>query len=373
MQYIWRKPIFVFSAKFFRTYLLPGFIFQSITIGGGYGTGRELVEFFMTESPMGGLMGMVVSMIIWSVVMAVSFELARMSKTYDYRGFIKSFLGKGWPVYELVYSIGMVLVISVLGSASGKLLNDMIGAPEIVGILLMMFMVGLLVFYGTSLIEKVLSLWSIGLYLAFFMLIVTCLWLVGDKILENITIFNDDSRWMMGGIKYSAYNIGIMPAMIFVARHFDNRKEALISGTVAGALTMIPGFFIYVAMLSSWPEILTESVPVNYLLGTLGLPAFMVIFQIILFGTFIETGVGLIHGMNERIAGVFKEKSKDMPRYLRTLVAAVILIISIFIADAVGIVSLIAKGYGALTWGYMIAFVIPVLTIGVYKIWQTKM
>ena len=33
----------------FNKYLLPGFIFQSLIIGGGYGTGRELVEFFLSE------------------------------------------------------------------------------------------------------------------------------------------------------------------------------------------------------------------------------------------------------------------------------------------------------------------------------------
>ena len=98
----------------------------------------------------------------------------------------------------------------------------------------------------------------------------------------------------------------------------------------------------------------------------------MLVFQIILFGTFIETGVGLIHGINERVAGVYKEKNKTMPRTLRAAIAVVILVIAIFIADLVGIVSLIAKGYGALTWGYMLAFVIPVLTIGAYKLWFSK-
>jgi uncharacterized membrane protein YkvI len=362
----------MFSSKFFRTYLMPGFIFQSIVVGGGYGTGRELVEFFMVEGPLGGLMGMVISMLIWSIVMAISFELARVGRSYDYRKFIKSILGKGWPLYEIVYSIGLILVISVLGSASGKLVNTMMGLPEIVGIIVMMIMVGLLAFFGTSLIEKVLSFWSLGLYAAFFLLIVTCLWIFGAQIRDSISVYTEGSRWLLGGIKYSAYNIGIMPAMIYVVRHFDNRKEALISGTVAGALTMIPGFFIYIAMLSSYPEILTESIPINYLLGTLGYPAFMLVFQIILFGTFVETGVGLIHGFNERVAGVYQEKNKEMPRSLRAGIAIVILVISIFIADAVGIVNLIAKGYGTLTWGYMLAFVIPVLTIGFYKIYQRK-
>jgi uncharacterized membrane protein YkvI len=34
-------------SDFFRRYLLPGFVFESAVIAGGYATGRELVEFFL--------------------------------------------------------------------------------------------------------------------------------------------------------------------------------------------------------------------------------------------------------------------------------------------------------------------------------------
>ncbi len=43
------------QSKIFQRYLLPGFVFQSIIIAGGYGTGRELVEFFLHYGPLGGL------------------------------------------------------------------------------------------------------------------------------------------------------------------------------------------------------------------------------------------------------------------------------------------------------------------------------
>lgn len=362
----------ILKSKFFSKYFLPGFVFQSLIIGGGYGTGRELVEFFMNEGPLGGLCGMLLAMAIWSIVLAVSFELARLGKNYDYRSFMNSILGKGWIGYEVVYSIGLILVVSVLGSASGKLLYNMFELPEIVGVLAMMLVVGFLVFYGSSLIEKVLSIWSFALYVVFFIIIVICLVFFGDVITKNIVIYQEGSQWFLGGLKYSAYNIGILPAILFVVRHIETRKEALISGTIAGAMGMIPGLFIFIAMLSQYPEILTQPLPADFLLSKLGYPIFYLIFQIILFGTFIETGVGLIHGFNERIAGVYQEKGAEMPRLMRVGISAGILILAVFIADAVGIVKLIAKGYGALTWGYMIAFVIPVLTLGVWRIVKTN-
>ncbi len=61
--------------SFYQKYLLPGLVFQGVVIGGGYATGRELVEFFLPHGPIGGLLSMGVAALIWSLVMAASFEL----------------------------------------------------------------------------------------------------------------------------------------------------------------------------------------------------------------------------------------------------------------------------------------------------------
>jgi uncharacterized membrane protein YkvI len=56
-----------------RRYLLPGLVFQSIIIAGGYGTGRELVEFFLRFGPIGGLLGLLLpSIIVTSVTSLVA-------------------------------------------------------------------------------------------------------------------------------------------------------------------------------------------------------------------------------------------------------------------------------------------------------------
>ena len=149
------------NSSFFQKYLLPGFVFQSLIIGGGYGTGRELVEFFLSAGPMAGLVNMAIATIIWSAVLAVCFELARRGRNYEYRSFLKDLLGKGWIGYEVLYMLGMILVVSVMGSAAGEIINDMFQIPNITGIILMMILVGAIVFFGSTLIEKLLSFWSI--------------------------------------------------------------------------------------------------------------------------------------------------------------------------------------------------------------------
>ncbi|MEM8889333.1 MAG: hypothetical protein AAGD28_15250, partial [Bacteroidota bacterium] len=100
----------------YKTYIVPGLLFQSIVVGGGYGTGREIIEFFMSKGPMGGYMGILVSMLIWSIIIAIGFELARRYQLYDYRSFLKNLLGKGWMLFELVYIANLVIAVAVVGS-----------------------------------------------------------------------------------------------------------------------------------------------------------------------------------------------------------------------------------------------------------------
>ena len=352
------------NSIFIKKYFLPGFIFQSLIIGGGYGTGRELVEFFLTAGPVAGLMNMVTATIIWSFVLAICFELARSGRNYEYRSFIKILLGKAWTIYEVLYLIGLILVVSVMGSASGEIIHDIFGIPNILGIVIMMGLVCLIVFYGSSLIEKLFSFWSIILYSVFVIMFIAVFFRFSDTIGMSFYKQPSDTSWIIGGLKYSAYNIGLAPAILFCVRHIETRKEAIISGLVAGLIGMIPAFLMFLAMLSQYPKILDASVPVNIILNALGWNSLKFIFQIVLFGTFIETGVGLIHGFNERIVAVYPQLTNKS----RLVIGIILLITSIFAANFIGLVGLISKGYGTLTWGYLIVFVIPALTIGLWRI-----
>lgn len=360
------------NSKFFKTYLLPGFIFQSITIGGGYGTGRELIEFFMSNGPLNGLLSMGVATFVWSIILALSFEVARVTKSFNYRTFIKAHLGKFWISYEVVYLVGLVLVLSVMGAAAGTIFGAMVGVPDLVGIILMISIVGVLSYFGTSLIEKTLAYWSIALYVVFSVLVIASFSLFGESINTKLGDFIPDTDWVLDGIRYAGYNIGLVPAMIYVSRHFETRNEALLSGVLGGVIAMLPGVFIYIAMVGLYPEVLSSTIPVDLVLNRIGWDWFTIFFRIILFGTFIETGVGLVHGFNERIAGALQEEGSQLSSMWRSIIAMGFLALAVFVADAVGIIQLIAHGYGTLTWGYILVYVIPVLILGGYTLWKPR-
>ncbi len=354
--------------NFYKKYLLPGFVFQSIVIGGGYGTGRELVEFFLSEGPAGGYLGMLVATVIWGVMLALSFELARLGRHYDYRTFLGALLGRGWVAFEVLYILQAILTVAVVGSASGELLHVTLGWPKLAGTLILMALVGLLTYWGSGLIERFFAVWSAGLYAVYLVMIILVWGDSGDTIFRNMTLWTEGSSWLVAGLRYAAYNMAALPAMLFALRHLEHRREAFGAGALAGVIAMFPGALIYTAFLADYPGIAQEAIPANFVLTGLGMPWFQTFFQIILFGTFIETGTGMIHGFNERISGVMKERGHTMSRWHRLGVAAGLLVVAIWMADRFGLVKLISDGYGLTTYAFWLLFLLPILVVGSRKI-----
>jgi uncharacterized membrane protein YkvI len=352
---------------FFRRYLLPGFVFEAAVIGGGYATGRELVEFFFPAGPLGGLLGMVVSMLVWSAVLAVSFELARRARAYDYRTFLKLLLGRGWFLFEIAYLLLIVLILAVMGAAAGEIVHSLFGLPRLAGSLLMIAAVALVLFYSSAAIERFLSLTVGYLYLVYIVFVIWSMVAFGGRIEAALDAEPIGRRWFMAGVTYAGYNVAVIPAVLFSIRHLTRRREAVLAGLLAGPLGMLPGLAFYVAMIGYHQEIRSAALPSAFLLGKLHAPWFEWAFQIAVLLTLVDTGVPILHAVNERVAKAYEERRRLMPRALRPALAVGIMVLSVYAAAAVGLVELIATGYGLLTYAFIAVLVLPVLTVGVWR------
>ena len=356
------------NSTFFKKYLLPGFVFQSVLIGGGYGTGRELVEFFLSYGPIGGLMGMcLVSTAMWSLLLAVTFEFSRKFRSYDYRTFFKNLLGPFWFVFEIIYFLYMLIVLAVVGSAAGVLLRDNFGIPYLVGVIFMLTAVGFLTFKGSGLIENFLSVWSMILYAVYAAFLVVGLMKFGPEIQRNFSEGVIRSGWALGGFKYALYNLGNIAAVLFCLNHIEKRKEAISAGLLGGVIGIIPAVLFYIPVVGLYPDVLAEEIPAVFLLQKAGIAALLIVFQVILFGTLVETGTGFIHAVNQRIQVTFELKGKKFAQWHRPIIAIALLLVALGISTF-GLINLIAKGYGAASWGFLIVFILPLVTVGIYKI-----
>ena len=297
----------------------------------------------------------------------ISFEFARLFQAFDYRTFFQLLLGRGWFIWEIGFLIGITIFFGMLGSAAGEIFTRTFGIPFTAGSIGLMLIIAFLVFWGSDIIESVLASWSFvlyGTYLAFF------IWMYGrydGNIFHVLASEQIGGGWIKNGAAYAGLQTSILPAVLFSLRHIKTRKQAISAGMIVGPIAMIPGIFFYLVMLTHYPQIRDQILPSNYLLEALGSRWFQVLFQIVLLGTLIETGSGVIHAFNERLASLYHSRNRDLPRALRPAVALA-LMVTAFALSKLGLVTLILISASTFAWFSLLVFMVPLLTVGVVKI-----
>lgn len=358
------------GSSWFQRFLLPGFALKAVIIGGGYATGRELAEYFVPSGPWGGLAAMLLATLVWSVVAAVTFALARKLGAYDYRAFFQGLLGPGWIAFEIAYLIFVVLILAVFGAAAGAIGAATFGWPEWLGSLLLGVSITAVVAWGTGVVEQMFKYVSILLYTVYALFLVIALASFGDLIGDGFATAPPPSGdWMSGGLTYASYNIVGAVVILPVLRHLTSQRDAVLAGIIAGPLSMLPAILFFVAMMAFYPAIGAETLPSDFLLRQMTVPGFHVLFQVMIFAALLESGAGAVHAINERISGAVESRGRaPLTTGARAVIGAVILAGCIFVAGRIGLVDLIASGYRFLAWLFLGVFVLPLLTIGVWRL-----
>jgi uncharacterized membrane protein YkvI len=361
-------------ATWFQRTLLPGFALKGVIIGGGYATGRELAEFFMPAGPWGGLLAMGLAMLIWSGVAAITFALAQAWQTHDYRGFFQRLLGPAWPLFELAYLVFVVLILAVFGAAAGEIGAATFGLPPLVGTAALALAILIATAPGEAAVEALFRYASLLIYGTYLVFIIAAFLTLGDRIGAGLAVPPAiRPGWLEGGLTYASYNIVGAVVILPVLRHLGSRREALVAGAIAGPLAMVPALLFFVAMLALYPAIGAAALPSDVLLRAMAVPGLGILFQLMIFAALLESGVGAVHAINERIAGALVTRGRAAPGLGgRLLIGSVILAGCMLVAVEVGLVDLIAQGYRFLAWLFLAVYLVPLLTIGVYRLFTTR-
>jgi len=361
------------TASWFQRYLLPGFAFKAVVIGGGYATGRELAEFFLPSGPQGGLLAILLAMVIWSLVCAVTFCLAYATKSWNYRAFFKNLLGPFWVIFEAAYLLFIILILAVFGAAAGAIGSAVLNWPQIAGTCCLIVCISLVAAYGSTSVERLFKWVSIFLYGVYGIFVALSFFAFGDRILANLSAPAPSEGWVLGGLTYAGYNVVGAVIILPVLRHLRSSKDALVAGALAGPLAMIPALLFFVCMIAYYPQIGGEPLPSDFLLRRLNFPAFHYLFQLMIFLALLESGTGCVHAFNERVAEAYAARSgRRLSKVARLSITGALLLGSIFLAARFGLVTLIARGYRGLAYLFLAIFVLPVMTLGVRQLRKRK-
>jgi len=353
----------------FQRFLLPGLAFKAVVIGGGYATGRELVEFFLPSGPVGGCLAILLATAIWSAVCVVTFQFARLTGSYDYRTFFRRLLGPAGVLFELAYLLFALLILAVFGAAAGALGVSVLGLPSLVGSVALVLSIAAFAALGNAAVEQLFKWVSVALYGVYALFVVFAFTTFGDRILAQFATPAPTDGWWLGGTTYAGYNIIGAVLILPVLRHLTSTRDAVTAGLLAGPLAMAPALLFFCSMIAFYPQIGAQTLPSDFLLQQLGRPVFHIAFQAMIFLALLESGTGVVHAINERAASALVERTgRPLGGVGRLLLAGAVLVLAVFVADRVGLVDLIAKGYRALAIVFLSIYVAPLLTYGVWRL-----
>jgi len=353
----------------FWSALIVAIVVQSVWIGGGFGSGREIVEF-IGRYGVNGLIAIVIGAIFLFIALYLSFEVSRVFRAYDYRTWSKQFLWRFWPIFDILYIIMAWIVIAVVGAAAGFMISDIVGIPFPVAAAIVIIIVGLLHFFGRRALEAFWVIGTIGLYAMYIILWIYVLYAKGGESITNISAgLSQGTLWnaTWDGFRYTMYNlVVVIPALAFVDR-FKSRMESVIASIVAVLLVYGAATVTWLCFMAYYPKVIDMTVPWYEILKELGAGWVLAVYIFWIFYTLIETSLGMIYGIVRRVDAHLRVYGRGLTRSTEALLAGISILIAIVTAQ-VGLVALVAKGYGTMAYGFLLFYFLPLLIIGLIRL-----
>ncbi|MEM1863346.1 MAG: hypothetical protein QXN10_00370 [Desulfurococcaceae archaeon] len=352
---------------------ITAIIIQSVWIGGGYGSGREVVEFIAKYGSLAWI-SILVSAITLVIVLVPSLEIARVFKAYDYMTWSKQFLWKFWWLFDIAFIVLAWIVIAVVGAAAGYMLSDIAGIPFPVAAALTIIIVGLLHFFGRRVIEAYWIVGTIGLYIMYFIIWAYILSLKGGQALNNLMAGlhqGTASEAAIDGFKYTLYNLCVvMPALQSIDR-YRGKSESFIATLLSVILVYGAAIALWLCFMAFYPDVIGMTAPVYDILKAMGAGWALVVYVFWIFYTLIETALGMVYSIVRRVDAQLRLRGKLIDRKMEALLAVIILAVSIITAQA-GLVALVARGYGTMAWVFFAVYFVPVVVIGSIRLFKPE-
>ena len=348
---------------------ITAIILQSVWIGGGFGSGREIVEFIAKYGSLAWI-SIVVSAVTLAIALVPSLEVARVFRAYDYMTWSKQFLWKFWWVFDVAFIVLAWIVIAVVGAAAGYMLSDLVGLPFAASAALVIVIVGLLHFFGRRVIEAYWIVGTVGLYIMYFIIWGYTLAVKGGEALAKLSAGlyqGTPADAAIDGFRYMLYNLCVvMPALESVDR-YRGKLESTVATVVAIALIYGAATAIWICFMAYYPEVIGLTVPWYDILKAMGAYWALAIYVFWIFFTLTETALGMVYAIVRRVDAHLKLRGRSLGRRGEALLSVVILAVSIATAQA-GLVALVAAGYGTMAWVFFVVYFVPLITVGLIRL-----
>lgn len=319
-------------------------------MGAGFASGQEIEQFF-TNFGNSGLLGILISACLFSLLGWIMLDLQERWKVSSYSEFFLYLLGRKWGSrVNILMSALLFLGMIAMLSGAGALFVQYFGLSSWLGVLLTVLVIGLALWFKG---EGVLWINTMLIPMKFLFCLGIALLAVllgsgtegeGVQIAANPLIQN----WFFSGILYVSFNL-TLAMVVFASLGKEVQKPgarlgAVLGGAALGLFAMVIG----VALLR-FPEVKALEIPMIAVAGKLGnWPAFL--YVIVLWLAMLTAAIGNGFSLVTRLVEVLK---------LDYRVASLLLLVLVFPLAGVRFSSIVKVVYPL--FGYLGLIFLPVL------------
>jgi uncharacterized membrane protein YkvI len=308
--------------------------------------------------------------VVYAVLLSLSFEVARLFRAYDYFSFVRVLLGRGWPLYEIAILLGMIIALSITVTVGGAVLEEHFSIAAWLGASLIFLLIVVLLFFGRRVVEESMMIGIAALFIVLGVLVVQLVANHGAQVAAAFAEFPHQDGGIATGLKYATVNAGYLPLLLYGAVALRNRFETFAAGIASAILAIVPMVVFHFAFMAGFPAVIDERVPAYWMFGQFSTPVMLNVYVIVMFVLISLTGVGLLQGLIERVDNWYGERyGRPLSRFGHSLIAAAMVIISLLLGT-MGIVALILRGYTIMFVTFIVVFMIPLLSYGVYLVYR---
>lgn len=356
-----------------------GFIMASVWFathcGGGFATGNQEVNYFVKYGWY-SLILPIFSMFLVGWAHRNALVIAKDYKTYNYRSYSDALFHPYEKYFSFVFELGYILLFTFAVSSSiagsGSLLQNAIGLPYYIGIVLIGSLLIVLTIAGGEAVIKALSFKSYFLIITLSLVCIMGIYTGMDNLTkivsERMTFNHSFSEALWDSVIYVGFQTFTVMPIISLAQNIKSTKACnwfMFFGTALNGIFLL---LVCIMLLAFAPDTLGTTLPVYFVGEKLQINWLQTLYSVILLVALFGTGVSLVFSAVARFEPVLTAKNiLGSVKIRRAAVSVIILIICTGISSF-GLTNIVVKGYGMLGYVGIIFVLIPQLVVGTIKI-----
>lgn len=349
--------------------------------GSGFATGNQADKYFIQN----GFIGLFMPILAVFIMAFINRQALTLSNNHKCNSYKEMFEALYHPydkleiLFEVYFNIMVLVAVGAVIAGAAALLEALNILPYIVTVILVSIVLFFLTVFGADLVAKASSIFSAIILITCFIIFIPGITTVGfSKIIDTAKEMGNPNGIIspiVSAFSYAGFCSVVLASLIDTGKVLKDGRNATRSMVIGFIMNVLP-LLISVLMLFGWAPMYNaagkQTLPTLFIAQQIDNPILTLSYNICLFLCLISTGVTTVYGFVSRFRDAKVLEKKIASPKTRGYVTSLFAIIVSMAVSLAGLDKVINYGYRYMGYFGAIIFIIPLMTVGVYKNYKFK-